>query len=140
MQHFYLYLWPDQTLSWRRSHHIEISLSKSLDWFLYNRVRSWVLGRRWKVPGPGSHVKVPGPAYGSQPTGPRWRVPGPGSHVWVLGPKARVPLFRHAVAGPRPFFIERLWWLILKAIATLFSVRKAHKIECLVFLGYSWLK
>ena len=134
MQHFCLYLWPDQTLSWRRSHHIKISLSKSLDWFLYNRasrVRSWVPGRRWKVPSPGSHVKVPGPGSRLWISGHRSQVEGSGS---------RVPLFRHAVAGPRPFFIERLWWLILKAIATLFLVGKAHKIECLVFLGYSWLK
>ena len=109
MQHFCLYLWPDQTLSWRRSHHIKISLSKSLDWFLYNRVpqvRSWVLGRRWKVPGPGSHVKVPGPGsrlwisgHGSQAEGPGSRVPRMG-----LGSQVPSPTFPACRCRPQAFF------------------------------------
>ena len=36
-------------------------------------------------------------------------------------------LFFNKVADLRPFFIEHLWWLILKAIATLFSVGKASR-------------
>ena len=36
-------------------------------------------------------------------------------------------LFFNKVAGLRPFFIENLWWLIPKAIATLFSVGKASR-------------
>ena len=41
-------------------------------------------------------------------------------------------LFFNKVAGLRPFFIEHLWWLILKAIATLFSVGKAsrNRVSC----------
>ena len=36
-------------------------------------------------------------------------------------------LLFNKVAGLRSFFIEHLWWLIVKAIATLFSVGKASK-------------
>ena len=36
-------------------------------------------------------------------------------------------LLFNKVAGLRPFFMEHLWWLILKAIAALFSVRKASR-------------
>ena len=41
-------------------------------------------------------------------------------------------LFFNKVAGLRPFFIEHLWWLIPKAIATLFSVGKAsrNRVSC----------
>ena len=41
-------------------------------------------------------------------------------------------LFFNKVADLRPFFIEHLWWLILKAIATLFSVGKAsqNRVSC----------
>ena len=36
-------------------------------------------------------------------------------------------LFFNKIAGLRSFFVEHLWWLILKAIATLFSVGKASR-------------
>ena len=36
-------------------------------------------------------------------------------------------LFFNKVAGLRPFFIEHLWRLILKTIATLFSIEKASR-------------
>ena len=36
-------------------------------------------------------------------------------------------LFFNKIAGLRSFFAEHLWWLILKAIATLFSVGKASR-------------
>ena len=41
-------------------------------------------------------------------------------------------LLFNKVAGLRPFFIEHLWSLILKAIATLFSVGKAsrNRVSC----------
>ena len=41
-------------------------------------------------------------------------------------------LFFNKVAGLRYFFIEHLWWLIPKAIATLFSVGKAsqNRVSC----------
>ena len=55
-------------------------------------------GPCWRVPGPGSHVKVLGPGLHLQVPGPesqvkglRWRVPGPGSHVWVLCLDSQVP-------------------------------------------------
>ena len=105
MQHFCLYLWPDQTLSWRRYHHIKISLSKSLDWFLYNRVpqvRSWVLGHRWKVPGPGSHVKVPGPGSRLWISGHGPQVEGPGSRVPRMGLGSQVPGSTFPVCRCRP--------------------------------------
>ena len=109
MQHFCLYPWPDLTLSWRRSHHVKISPSKSLDWFLYNRVlqvRSWVLGRRWKVSGPGSHVKVPGPGSHLWVSGHGSQVEGPGSRVPRIGPGSRVlgPTFPACRCRPQAFF------------------------------------
>ena len=41
-------------------------------------------------------------------------------------------LFFDKVTGLRSFFIEHLWWLIPKAIATLFSVGKAsqNRVSC----------
>ena len=41
-------------------------------------------------------------------------------------------LFFNKIAGLRSFFAEHLWWLILKAIATLFSVGKAsrNRVSC----------
>ena len=53
----------------------------------FPHIGSWVPGKEssWRVPGPGSHVKVLGPAYWS-------RVPGEGSQL--EGPGSRVPLFR----------------------------------------------
>ena len=46
------------------------------------------------------------------------------------------------VAGLRPFFIEHLWWLILKVIATLFSVGKAsqNRVTCFSRLFLTKLK
>ena len=50
----------------------------------------------------------------------------------VTGKHLCQALFFNKVAGLRPFFIDHLWWLILKAIATLFSVGKAsrNRVSC----------
>ena len=47
--------------------------------------------------------------------------------VKFTGEHLRQSLFFNTVAGLRPFFIEDLWWLILKALTTLFSVGKASR-------------
>ena len=51
-------------------------------------------------------------------------------------------LFFNKIAGLRPFLIDHLWWLILKAIATLFSVGKAsrNRLSCFSRLSLTKVK